>query len=225
MVTPGRRRSRSSPDAHIEEWLSDLSPSDNIRSIETVSDLQTSVDTLKKPISIVLFYGRYCPYSKRVIPGFRQWARANADRIFLYEVDVEQGSGLTDFYHVRVVPTIMAFAENNLLAPVWQRTGTHVQPSDLQSTTDESSSIVNDQEEQFDQPAPFEELFRGRLTSANNIFLLLDPSSQGSKPVLKTIEASNTDQQGQYLIILDNKRAGPDEPKYIVAITSNRKHF
>ncbi len=104
-------------------------------------------------MSIVLFYGRYCPYSKRIMPGLRQWARANKDRICLYEANVEQASKLAEYYHIRTIPTIMAFEEKNLLAPIWVRTADHVLPS----STDESE--------------PIEE-------KLNNIYVTLDPSIQ-----------------------------------------------
>jgi hypothetical protein len=107
------------------------------------------------------------------MPGLRQWARANKDRIFLYEANVEQASKLAEYYHIRTIPTIMAFEEKDLLVPIWVRTADHVLPSSP-TTTDESE--------------PIEE-------KLNNIYVTLDPSIQ--------IEISKENKQEQYLIILN----------------------
>jgi thiol-disulfide isomerase/thioredoxin len=125
-----------------------ISSTDNISPIKTLNDLQTFVEQNKKSISIILFYGHYCPYSKRTIPDLRQWARVNKDRIFLYEADVEQASKLAEYYHIRTIPTIMAFKENNLLAPIWQRTANNVLSS--------SSSINEEYDKKFDNSNPIE---------------------------------------------------------------------
>jgi thiol-disulfide isomerase/thioredoxin len=138
----------SSPDNDLDDFINNLSPTDNISPIKTLNDLQKSVGKNDKPVSIVLFYGRYCPYSKRTIRELRQWARANQDRIFLYEVDVEQASDLAEYYHVRSIPTIMAFEDNNLIAPIWQRTATNVLSSSIieeskptEETFDDSNNL------------------------------------------------------------------------------------
>ena len=99
----------------FETFVNQRSSDENIHAVTTLDDLQRSVKQKEKPVSIVLFYARYCPYSKRTMPDLRQWARSNNDRIVLYEADVEQASHLALQYHVRTIPTLMAFNEQNLL--------------------------------------------------------------------------------------------------------------
>lgn len=201
----------SSPDYDID----DISSTDNISPIKTFNDLQTFVQQNAKPISIVFFYGRYCPYSKRTIPGLRQWARINQDRIFLYEADIEQASKLAEYYHVRTVPTIMAFEDNNLLAPIWQRTANNVL-----SSIDESEPINDNKEISIDHHNQIEEIFREKLDNSNNIFLILDPSLKGSNRLLKKIVTQNENYQEQYLILLDNNQSISNKSKLIFGITS-----
>ena len=169
----------SSPNYDIDEFIKDLSPTDNISPVQTWHDLEKFVQKNDKSVSIVLFYGRYCPYSKRTLPSLRQWARANVDRIFLYEADVEQALNLAEYYHVRSIPTIMAFEENNLLAPIWQRTASNVLPTsinDQSRTTDEEESDIS-----------------------NNLFLTLDPSFSTSN----SIQSSKNTKAEQYELTLD----------------------
>jgi thiol-disulfide isomerase/thioredoxin len=162
----------SSPDYDIDDFIGNISP------IKTLNDLQKSVEKNDKPVSIILFYGRYCPYSKRTMPDLRQWARANQDRIFLYEADVEQALDLAEYYHIRSIPTIMAFEEKNLIAPIWQRTATNVLSS---SSIDESERI----DEEFD--------------NSNNLYVVLDPPHEKSDH----IESVNDMEQEQSNIDLD----------------------
>jgi hypothetical protein len=146
------------------------------------------------------------------MPGLRQWARTNKDRIFLYEADVEQSLNLAEYYHVRTIPTLMAFDDNNLLTPIWQRTADNVLSTDPQSPIDEPELAPNTKEISHD----FQEIFREKLDNSNNIFLLLDPSNR----ILKMIETSNKSKQEQYLIILDNHQSMPNKSKLLLAITS-----
>ena len=134
----------SSPDNDLDDVINDISPTDNISPIKTLNELQKSVEKNDKPVSIVLFYGPYCPYSKRTIPELRQWARTNQDRIFLYEVDVEQASNLAEYYHVRSIPTIMAFEDNNLIAPIWQRSATNILSSSIVEESKPMEEVFDD---------------------------------------------------------------------------------
>jgi thiol-disulfide isomerase/thioredoxin len=175
----------SSPDNDIDDFIPKISSIDNISPIKTLNDLQKSVEKNDKPVSIVLFYGQYCPYSKRTIPELRQWARANQDRIFLYEVDVEQASNLAEYYHIRSIPTIMAFEENNLIVPIWQRTATNVLPSN------ESESI----EDEFDD--------------SNNLYTIRDPPVQKSvsiNDIKQDQDEENTIDQCLFLFFRNNKK-------------------
>ena len=115
-------------DDDFKESVEKISSKDHRTPIKTYSQLQKSVAEEKKPVSILVFHADYCPYSKRTLPGLRRWAQANQDRIGLYEIDVEQDSNLAEYYHVRTIPTIMAFDEQNLIAPIWQRTSKNVLP-------------------------------------------------------------------------------------------------
>ena len=141
-------------------------------------------------MSIILFYGRYCPYSQRTIPGLRQWAETNKDRIFLYEADVEQALNLAEYYHVRTIPTIMAFDKNNLLAPIWQRTANNVLSNDLQSPIEQPELIPDD--------------------------LQVNESNR----TIKMTEKSDETKQEQYLLILDDDQSMPNQSKLMLAITS-----
>jgi thioredoxin-like negative regulator of GroEL len=198
-------------------WDDDLSPEDNISAVKTLHELQTLVEQHGKPISIVLFYARYCPYSKRTAPGLRQWARSNKERIDLYEVDVEQASKLAEYYHVRTVPTIMAFEGSNLLAPIWQRTANNV----LEATS-EPEPMETNTENLTDHHQLIEEVFREKLDNSNNVFIILDPSSKGSNRVLQMIETPNENKQEQYLLLLDTNRSVTHQSKLILAVTGNR---
>ncbi|CAF1984428.1 unnamed protein product [Rotaria magnacalcarata] len=191
--------------------IDNISSSDNIHSIETFNDLQTFVEQNKKPISIVFFYALYCPYSKRAMYGLRQWARANKNRVFLYEVDVEQAFQLAEYYHIRTIPTVIAFSKNNLLSPIWQRTATNVFSSDVETPINQSESIENQQ---------FKEIFREKLDTGNNVFFSLDPSNKGMNSPVKIFETLNETKQEQYLIILNNKQSIGNQPKLILAITN-----
>ena len=150
------------------------------------------------------------------MPDLRQWARANKDRIVLYEADVEPASHLAHHYHVRTVPTLMAFDEQNLLAPIWQRTANQVLATDFETPPEESTEIG----EKTIDASQFEEIFRAKLHRSNNLLLLLDPSLKGSSRILKVNETPNEHQQEQYLVILDRGEATSLESKFLVAITS-----
>jgi thiol-disulfide isomerase/thioredoxin len=213
---PTKRRSLkiSSPNGDdFDIFINQRSADDNIHAIATLDDLQRSVKEKEKPVSIVLFYARYCPYSKRTMPDLRLWARSNQDRIVLYEADVEQASNLADHYHVRTIPTLMAFNEQNLLAPIWQRTANQVLATDL-----ETAIVIVENEEKTIDPSQFEEIFRTKLHSSNNLVLLVDPSLKGSNRVLKVNETPNL--QEQYLVILDQRGATSPESPFLIAITS-----
>ncbi|CAF3382346.1 unnamed protein product [Rotaria socialis] len=208
---PSITSSRLEIDHHV---IDNISSSDNIHSIKTFNDLQAFVEQNKKPISIVFFYAPYCPYSKRAMYGLRQWARANKNRVFLYEADVEQALQLAEYYHIRTVPTVIAFSKNNLLSPIWQRTATNVFSSDVETSINQSESIENQQ---------FKEIFREKLDTKNNVFFSLDPSNKETNSPMKIFETLNETKQEQYLIILNNKQSIGNQPKLILAITSNRK--
>lgn len=192
---------------------------DNISSIKTLNDLQRLVEQNQKPISIILFHGQYCPYSQRTLSGLRQWARMNHNRIYLYEVDVEEGYNLAEYYHIRTIPTLMAFEENNLLIPVWQRTA-----SDVLTTINEFEPIEIVKSKTIEENS-FEEIFREKLNHSNNMFIIFDPSLNGSNRIVNKFESPNERQQEQYLIILDHKKQSIiDTSKFILAITSNTIH-
>lgn len=217
---PTKRRSPniSSPnDDDFETFINQRSSDDNIHALATLDDLQRSVKQKDKPVSIVLFYARYCPYSKRTMPGLRQWARSNKDRIVLYEADVEQASNLAHHYHVRTIPTLMAFNEQNLLAPIWQRTANQVLATDFETPPEETPMVAEIDEKRID-PSQFEEIFRTKLHPSNNLVLLVDPSLKGSNRVLKVNETPNL--QEQYLVILDQRDATSPESRFLIAITS-----
>lgn len=210
----GKERSH----AQIEQWIHESTTDENISSIKTLSELEKSVEMKQKPVSLLLFYGRYCPYSKRTVPGLRQWARFNQDRIHLYEVDVEEGAELTEYYHVRTIPTVMAFNETNLLAPVWQRTANQVLASDLPTAVHETPTIEAEKMIESTMDAvPGDEIFRGRLNPSMNMCLLIDPSLKGAERIFNINETKNRDGEEQYLVI----RNDPSTPsRFIVAITS-----
>ncbi|CAF4346123.1 unnamed protein product, partial [Adineta steineri] len=174
----------------------EISSTDNISSVKTFDDLQILVEQHAKPISIVLFYGCYCPYSKRTIPGLRQWARINKDRIYLYEVDVKQASKLTEYYHIQTIPTIMAFENNNLLVPIWQRTA-----NNILSSIDKYKTNGDEKDNNH-----IEEIVRKKIDDPNNMFIILDSSVNGKNPLLKMNGTPNNNKQEQYLIILDNNQ-------------------
>ncbi|CAF3436188.1 unnamed protein product [Rotaria sp. Silwood1] len=209
----------SSNNDFDDDFINNISSTDNIYSIKTLNDLQIFVEQNKKPISIVFFYGRYCPYSKRTISGLRQWARINKDRIVLYEVDVEQALKLTEYYHIQTIPTILAFNENNLLVPIWQRTATNVLSSDLQLQINEFQSIENNENLSNDNNQ-FKEIFREKLDNSNNVYFIFDPLLKESNCMFKIFETLNENKQEQYLIILDNKQSMENKSKLILAITS-----
>ncbi|CAF0782965.1 unnamed protein product [Rotaria sp. Silwood1] len=213
----------SSNNDFDDDFINNISSTDNIYSIKTLNDLQIFVEQNKKPISIVFFYGRYCPYSKRTISGLRQWARINKDRIVLYEVDVEQALKLTEYYHIQTIPTILAFNENNLLVPIWQRTATNVLSSDLQLQINEFQSIENNENLSNDNNQ-FKEIFREKLDNSNNVYFIFDPLLKESNCMFKIFETLNENKQEQYLIILDNKQSMENKSKLILAITTNPDH-
>ncbi|CAF3518188.1 unnamed protein product [Rotaria sp. Silwood1] len=213
----------SSNNDFDDDFINNISSTDNIYSIKTLNDLQIFVEQNKKPISIVFFYGRYCPYSKRTISGLRQWARINKDRIVLYEVDVEQALKLTEYYHIQTIPTILAFNENNLLVPIWQRTATNVLSSDLQLPINEFQSIENNENLSNDNNQ-FKEIFREKLDNSNNVYFIFDPLLKESNCMFKIFETLNENKQEQYLIILDNKQSMENKSKLILAITTNPDH-
>lgn len=205
---------------------SDLKTTDdlieNIHSINTLNELETFIEQHKKPISILFFYGLYCPYSKRAISAIRQWAQKNQDRIVLYEVNVENGLQLAEYYHVRAIPTIVALNENNYLIPIWQRTATNLYPSDLQIPMNKFESIeknesisINDNE--------IKEIFKEKLDSSKNVFFLLDSSNENLNSISKISESLNDTKQEQYLTIFENKQAIGNQSRFIIAITSNTK--
>ncbi|CAF0977114.1 unnamed protein product [Adineta ricciae] len=122
---------------------------DNISPVRTFDDLKSSLERHTKPISILLFHGQYCPFSKRTIPDLRRWARDNKDRIYLYEANVEQAINLVEYYHVRTIPTLLAFEEKNLLMPIWKRTASNVlstietaEPMEIESEPDQLEEIL-----------------------------------------------------------------------------------
>ncbi|CAF3532235.1 unnamed protein product [Rotaria sp. Silwood1] len=213
----------SSNNDFDDNFINNISSTDNIYSIKTLNDFQTFVEQNKKPISIVFFYGRYCHYSKRTISGLRQWARINKDRIVLYEVDVEQALKLTEYYHIQTIPTILAFNENNLLVPIWQRTATNVLSSDLQLQINEFQSIENNENLSNDNNQ-FKEIFREKLDNSNNVYFIFDPLLKESNCMFKIFETLNENKQEQYLIILDNKQSMENKSKLILAITTNPDH-
>lgn len=151
------------------------------------------------------------------MPGLRQWARSNKDRIVLYEADVEQASNLAHHYHVRTIPTLMAFNEQNLLAPIWQRTANQVLATDFETPPEETPMVAEIEEKRIDT-SQFEEIFRTKLHPSNNLVLLVDPSLKGSNRVLKVNETPNL--QEQYLVILDQRDATSPESRFLIAITS-----
>ncbi|CAF4991448.1 unnamed protein product, partial [Rotaria socialis] len=56
-----------------------------------------------------------------------------------------------------------------------------------------------------------------------NVFFSLDPSNKETNSPMKIFETLNETKQEQYLIILNNKQSIGNQPKLILAITSNRK--
>ncbi|CAF2533701.1 unnamed protein product [Rotaria sp. Silwood2] len=170
---------------------------------------------------MVFFYARYCPYSKRTISGLRQWAQTNKDRIVLYEADVEQALKLAEYYHIRTIPTVLAFNENNLLVPIWQRTATNVLSTDLQLPINQFQSIDNNENLSNDNNQ-FKEIFREKLDNLNNVFFIFDPSLKESNCMFKIFETLNENKQEQYLIILDNKQSMENKSKLILAITNEK---
>lgn len=199
-------------------WEGDLSSEENISAVSTLDELRSLVRQHGRPVSIVLFYARYCPFSERTAPGLRQWARSNRERIALYEADVEQAPALAEHYHVRTLPTIMAFEQGNLLAPVWQRTADNV-PTDA----NDPAPVPAITESPADQPPAMDALFRGKLDGANNVFVILDPSLKGQSQVLQMIETPNESKQEQYLLLLDTNASVEHPSKLIFAVTSRSK--
>ncbi|CAF1040807.1 unnamed protein product [Rotaria sordida] len=204
-----------------DDFINNISSTDNIYSIKTLNDLQTFVEQNKKPISMVFFYARYCPYSKRTISGLRQWARTNKDRIILYEADVEQALKLVEYYHIQIIPTVLVFNENNLFIPIWQRTATNVLSSDLQLSIDQFQLNENNENISNDNKQ-FKEIFREKLDNSNNVFFIFDPLLQESNCMFKIFETLNKNKQEQYLIILDNKQSMKNKSKLILAITNEK---
>lgn len=148
------------------------STDDDILPVKTFDDLKSSIERHTKPISILLFHGQYCPFSKRTIPGLRRWARENKDRIYLYEADVEQATDLVEYYHVRTIPTLLAFEGKNLLVPIWQRTASNVLSA---IDTAEPMEIKS-------EPDQIEEILRRKLDESNNVSVVQDqkdPSVRG----------------------------------------------
>jgi hypothetical protein len=96
----------------------------------------------------------------------------------------------------------MAFEENNLLAPIWQRTANNVYEYEPMKEISSDNQI------------------EAELDNSNNIFLILDSSVKGSNRLLKRIETPNENQQEQYLILLDNKQTMPNKSELILSITS-----
>ena len=201
-------------DYETNNFTSNISSIDNIYPEETLSDLQTFVQRNEKPISIVFFYGYHCPYSKRIMPKFRQWTRANQDRIVLYEANVEQTTKLAEYYHIRTIPSLIAFHEKNLLVPIWQRTTNNVLSSDMQLEINKSESIT-DKENIPNYHTQFQEIVREKLNDTKNVFIILDPSLKASNLRFAT---SDETKREQYLVILDNKYSTETKSNLMKAI-------
>jgi hypothetical protein len=103
----------------------------------------------------------------------------------------------------------MAFEENNLLAPIWQRT---------------ANKPMKDNEE-ISSDNQIEEILGEELDNSNKIFLILDSSVKGSNRLLKRIETPEENQQEQYLILLDNKQTMPNKSELILSITSKYRNL
>ncbi|CAF0975860.1 unnamed protein product [Adineta ricciae] len=184
-----QQKSPSSPSTN-----DDIFPTDNISPVKTFDELKSSVGRHTKPISILLFHGQYCPFSKRTIPDLRRWARDNKDRIYLYEANVEHATNLIEYYHVRTIPTLLAFEGKNLLVPIWQRTA-----SNVLSTIETAESMEIESE-----PDQLEEILQRKLNDSNNVPIVLN--KKGSK----TNPTSNENKQEQYILIVDNDRPNAD---------------
>ena len=75
------------------------------RVIETEAGLDAVLN--KCPRVLVLFYASWCPYSRRFLPIFENYALGN-DQQFC-RVMTDQVSGCEDSYDIEVVPTVIFF--------------------------------------------------------------------------------------------------------------------
>lgn len=98
----------------------------------------------------------------------------------MYEADVEQALNLAEYYHIRSIPTIMAFDNKNLTAPIWQRTASSVLPS---SSNDLSETMDNNDE----------------FSHSNDLDVMLDPSFQTTL----SMDSSKETKPDQTLLIVD----------------------
>ncbi|UJR37716.1 hypothetical protein I4U23_030411 [Adineta vaga] len=113
---------------------------------------------------------------------------------------------LAEYYHVRTIPTLMAFEGKNLLAPIWQRTAKNVL-----SSIDASEPMETN-----------EEIFPKRFDDSKTIFMIIDPSLKGSDRVVKKIETSNENKREQYLILLDKNQLTSEQSNLILAMTNEK---
>ncbi|CAF0949735.1 unnamed protein product [Adineta steineri] len=90
----------------------------------------------------------------------------------------------------------MAFENNSLLVPIWQRTA-----NNILSSIDKYETNENEKENNH-----IEEIVQKKIDDSNNMFIILDSSVNGKNPLLKMNGTPNNNKQEQYLIILDNNQ-------------------
>ena len=89
-------------------------PVDNMKGNTPIDDRSDLSDALKKmDRAFVLFYASWCPFSKRFLPVFDEFAKKNTGSCL--RVLVDDNEDICDKYKISVYPTVLFFKKGRVV--------------------------------------------------------------------------------------------------------------
>ncbi|MFC1822209.1 thioredoxin [Thermodesulfobacteriota bacterium] len=83
---------------------------------EQITDAQFQEKVLEgKGITVVDFWAPWCGPCHSMAPGLASFAEANADRVNVYKLDVDDNPKTAEKYKIRSIPTIIFFREGEVV--------------------------------------------------------------------------------------------------------------
>src|SRR3954463_14510322 len=78
--------------------------------IRQITEGEWEKEVLKKDGWVLVdFFATWCPPCRNLAPLLERFADQNADRVTVVKVDTDADEPLSEQYHVRTIPTIVAF--------------------------------------------------------------------------------------------------------------------
>ncbi|MFH1122695.1 MAG: thioredoxin [Pseudomonadota bacterium] len=92
-----------------------------------ITDSQFEEQVLQqKGISIVDFWAPWCGPCHQMAPGLKAFAGANAKKVNVFKIDVDDNPKTAEKYEIRSVPTVIFFRDGH---PVYRSSGAMSQSS------------------------------------------------------------------------------------------------